>query len=62
MQSTLEPSINSIPKKQPWYLNSIFICVLFSFWFIYAIPVVIGIILLLKRMRYDDDLYLHSLI
>lgn len=61
MQSTLESSINSIPKKQPWYLNSIFICVLFSFWFIYAIPVVIGIILLLKRMRYDDDLYLHSI-
>lgn len=36
--------------KQKWYLKTWVICILFAFWFVYGIPLIIGIILLtLKR-------------
>lgn len=39
--------------KQKWYLNSILICVLFFCWFIYGIPLIIGIILLVFKVKYE---------
>lgn len=42
--------------KQKWYLNSILICVLFACWFIYGIPLIIGIILLVFKVRNEKNL------
>ncbi len=39
--------------KQKWYLNSILISVLFFCWFIYGIPLIIGIILLVFKVKYE---------
>ncbi len=39
--------------KQKWYLNSILISVLFFCWFIYGIPLIIGIILLVFKVKHE---------
>ncbi len=41
--------------KQKWYLNSILICVLFFCWFIYGIPLIIGIILLVFKVKNEKN-------
>lgn len=42
--------------KQKWYLNSILISVLFFCWFIYGIPLIIGIILLVFKVKDEKNL------
>ena len=39
--------------KQKWYLKTWLICLLFAFWFLYGIPLLIGIILLFCKNRQD---------
>lgn len=42
--------------KQKWYLNSILISILFFCWFIYGIPLIIGIILLVFKVKNEKNL------
>ena len=42
--------------KQKWYLNTWLICILFAFWFIYGIPLVVGIILLMLKAKDEKKL------
>lgn len=39
--------------KRKWYLQTWFICILFACWFLYGIPLIIGIILLLFKNKED---------
>lgn len=41
--------------KQKWYLKTWFICVLFAFWFVYGVPLLLGIILLVLKNKQDKD-------
>lgn len=41
--------------KQKWYLNTWLICILFAFWFIYGIPLVVGIILLMLKAKDEKN-------
>lgn len=42
--------------KDKWYLKTWFICILFFFWFLYGIPLIVGIILLILKLRNDHKL------
>lgn len=42
--------------KDKWYLKTWFICILFFFWFLYGIPLIVGIILLVLKLRNDHKL------
>ena len=46
--------------KQKWYLKTWVICILFAFWFVYGIPLIIGIILLILK-RKEDNLIISQL-
>ena len=46
----------SISLKTPWYLNSVLICILFALWFVYGIPLLLGICLLIVKRRYQKKL------
>lgn len=46
----------SISLKTPWYLNSVLICILFAFWFVYGIPLLLGVCLLIVKSRYQKKL------
>ena len=37
--------------KNKWYLSTLFISILFAFWFLYGIPLIIGIILLIFKEK-----------
>ena len=39
-----------------WYLKTWLICILFFFWFLYGIPLIVGIILLLLKLRNERKL------
>lgn len=43
--------------KQKWYLQTWLICILFFFWFLYGIPLIVGIILLIIRNKQDQKMY-----
>ena len=49
----------SISLKTPWYLNSVLICILFAFWFVYGIPLLLGVCLLIVKSRYQKKLTLQ---
>ena len=42
--------------KDKWYLKTWFICILFFFWFLYGIPLIVGIILLILKLRNERAL------
>ena len=42
--------------KQKWYLQTWLICVLFALWFLYGIPLIIGIVLLVLKTKEDKKL------
>lgn len=42
-------------KKEPIFLKTWLICILFAFWFIYGIPLIIGIVLLILKLRYEKQ-------
>ena len=46
--------------KQKWYLKTWVICILFAFWFVYGIPLIIGIILLTLK-RKEETLIISQL-
>lgn len=39
--------------KTPWYLSTPLICVLFATWFVYGIPVLLGIVLIIAKTKYE---------
>lgn len=43
--------------KQKWYLQTWLICILFFFWFVYGIPLLIGILLLTIKNKQDKRAY-----
>lgn len=47
------PEVFTCNLKAPWYLSTPLICVLFAAWFIYGIPVLLGIVLLINRAKYE---------
>lgn len=46
--------------KEKWYLKTWLICILFALWFIYGIPLIVGIILLMLK-RKEEKLMLSQL-
>lgn len=42
--------------KKKWYLKTWIICVLFGLWFLYGIPLVIGIVLLILKSKQEKNL------
>jgi hypothetical protein len=46
-----------ITRKRPWYLQTWLIGLLFALWFLYGVPAVIGIILLILQFRWDKKLF-----
>lgn len=44
--------------KQKWYLKTWIICVLFACWFIYGIPLLLGILLLILKNKQDKEISL----
>lgn len=47
------PEVFTCNLKTPWYLSTPLICVLFAAWFVYGIPVLLGIVLLINRVKYE---------
>lgn len=47
------PDVFTCNLKTPWYLSTPLICVLFAAWFVYGIPVLLGIVLLINRVKYE---------
>ena len=47
------PEVFTCNLKTPWYLSTPLICVLFAAWFVYGIPVLLGIVLLINRAKYE---------
>ena len=45
------PEVFTCNLKTPWYLSTPLICVLFAAWFVYGIPVLLGIVLLINRVK-----------
>lgn len=43
-----------MPQKNPWYLSTLFICLLFALWYFF-IPPVIGIVLLCVRTHKEKQ-------
>lgn len=43
--------------KKKWYLQTWLICVLFAFWFLYGIPLLIGIVLLVLKSKDDKAIW-----
>lgn len=42
--------------KTPWYFNTRLICVLFATWFLYGIPLIVGIVLLIFKTKHDKKI------
>lgn len=38
--------------KTPWYFNTCLICILFAAWFLYGIPLIVGIVLLIFKTKH----------
>lgn len=53
MSMNESPEVFTCNLKAPWYLSTPLICVLFAAWFIYGIPVLLGIVLLINRAKYE---------
>lgn len=51
---TASTSVKTFPK-QKWYFNSWLIEILFAFWFLYGIPLAIGIILSILKTKYEKQ-------
>ena len=47
------PEVFTCNLKTPWYLSTPLICVLFAAWFVYGVPVLLGIVLLINRAKYE---------
>ena len=43
--------------KRKWYLQTWLICLLFAFWFAYGIPLILGIGLLILKLREEKSLF-----
>ncbi len=43
--------------KQKWYLQTWIICILFGFWFVYGIPLILGIVLLLLKTKEEKAIF-----
>ena len=43
--------------KKKWYLKTWLICILFALWFLYGIPLLIGIVLLILKNRQEKLLF-----
>lgn len=43
--------------KKKWYLQTWLICLLFSFWFAYGIPLILGIVLLVLKLKQEKAFY-----
>lgn len=44
--------------KQKWYLQIWLICILFAFWWVYGVPLIIGIILIIFKIR--DEKHINN--
>lgn len=53
MSMNESPEVFTCNLKTPWYLSTPLICVLFAAWFVYGIPVLLGIVLLINRVKYE---------
>lgn len=53
MSMNESPEVFTCNLKTPWYLSTPLICVLFAAWFVYGIPVLLGIVLLINRAKYE---------
>lgn len=43
--------------KKKWYLQTWIICLLFAFWFVYGVPLILGIILLVLKSKQEKALF-----
>ncbi len=43
--------------KKKWYLQTWLICILFSLWFAYGIPMILGVILLVLKLKQEKTFY-----
>ncbi len=46
--------------KKKWYLKTWLICLLFAFWFVYGIPLLIGIVLLILKSKAEKSAAEHT--
>lgn len=46
--------------KEKWYLKTWLICILFACWFIYGIPLIIGIVLLILKIKEENRIRLYA--
>lgn len=46
--------------KKKWYLKTWLICLLFAFWFVYGIPLLIGIVLLILKSKAEKSAAKHT--
>ena len=53
MSMNKSPEVFTCNLKTPWYLSTPLICVLFAAWFVYGVPVLLGIVLLINRAKYE---------
>ncbi len=42
--------------NQKWYLKTWLICILFAFWWAYGVPLIIGIVLMLLKVKDDNNI------
>ncbi len=58
MNASAHADISSLCKaKDKWYYNNTLICCLFACWFLFFIPLLLGIFLLLKKQKHEEKLY-----
>ncbi|WP_432629027.1 DUF4041 domain-containing protein [Brotaphodocola sp.] len=48
--------LSTYPIKSPWYFSTPLICILFAAWFVYGIPVLLGILLLVAKTKYEKKM------
>lgn len=48
--------LSTYPIKSPWYFSTPLICVLFAAWFVYGIPVLLGILLLVAKTKREKKM------
>ncbi len=47
--------------KRKWYLQTWLICLLFAFWFVYGVPLLLGIVLLVLKNKAEKSAAAHTL-
>lgn len=50
------PDFSTCNFKSPWYLSTPLICILFAAWFVYGIPVLLGILLLIAKAKHEKKI------